>query len=128
MGCDWRMCQNLNTWDVFWVNRVQMQCVVGRRVAGNIRYLVNARDLQLECARVLHETLLLPVLMYGSETVMKEKERSKVRTIQMDNLRGLLGIGRVDRVPNARIKEFCGMTKGLNEKIDEVFLRWFGHV
>ena len=37
----------------------------GRRVAGAIRSLVNARDLQLECARVLHETLLVPVLMYG---------------------------------------------------------------
>ena len=33
--------------------------------------LVNARNLQLECARVLHETLLVPVLIYGNETVMK---------------------------------------------------------
>ena len=65
----------------------------GRRVAGAIRSLVNARDLQLECARVLHETLLVPVLMYGSETMLrKEKERFRVRTVQMDNLRGLLGI------------------------------------
>ena len=35
----------------------------GRRVAGAIRSLVNARD--------LHETLLVPILMYGSETVME---------------------------------------------------------
>ena len=35
-----------------------------RRVAGAIRSLVNARDLQLECARMLHETLLVPVLIY----------------------------------------------------------------
>ena len=28
----------------------------GRRVAGAIRSLVNARGLQLECATVLHET------------------------------------------------------------------------
>ena len=38
----------------------------GRRVAGAIRFLVNARDLQLDCARVLHETLLVHVLLYGS--------------------------------------------------------------
>ena len=42
----------------------------GRRVAGAIRSLVNAMDLQLECARVLHETMLVPVLMYGSETTL----------------------------------------------------------
>ena len=41
----------------------------GRMVAGVIMFLVNTRDLLLECARILHETLLLPVLVYGSETV-----------------------------------------------------------
>ena len=36
---------------------------------------------------VLHETLLMPV-MYGSETVLwKEKERSAIKAVQMDNLR-----------------------------------------
>ena len=42
----------------------------GRRVAGAIRSLFNARNLHIECARVLHETLLVPVLMYGSETLL----------------------------------------------------------
>ena len=63
-----------------------------RRVAGTIRSLLNARDLQLQCARLLHETLLVPVLMYGSE-----KERSTMWAVQM-NLKGLLGIRRMDRV------------------------------
>ena len=53
----------------------------------------------------MHETLLVTVLTYGSETILlKEKERSRVRSVQMDNLRGLLGIRRIDRVPNARIR------------------------
>ena len=36
MGYDWSMCQNLDTWDVFWMNQVEMrQSVVGRwRVGG----------------------------------------------------------------------------------------------
>ena len=59
----------------------------GRRVAGAIRSLVNARGLQLEFARVLYETLFLPVLMYGSETVRwKEKEGSRIRAVDMSNL------------------------------------------
>ena len=41
--------------------------VSGRRVAGAFRSLVNARGLQLEFGRVLHETLLVPVIMYGSK-------------------------------------------------------------
>ena len=42
----------------------------GRRVAGPIRSLVNARDLQLECARVVHQILLLPVVMHCSERML----------------------------------------------------------
>ena len=34
----------------------------------------------------------------------------------------------MDRVPNARIKELCGAKKGLDEKIAEGVLCWFGHV
>ena len=42
--------------------------------------------------------LQVSVFMYGSETIIwKEKERSKVRDVQMDNLRGLLGIRRMDK-------------------------------
>ena len=39
----------------------------GRIVVGPIRSLVNTRSLQLECARVLHESLLVPVLTYDVE-------------------------------------------------------------
>ena len=42
----------------------------GRRVAGAIWSLVNARDLQLQYAKVLHETFLVTVLMYGSDTML----------------------------------------------------------
>ena len=51
--------------------------------------------------------------------IWREKERSKIRGVQMDNLRGQLGIRGMDKVPNARIRQLCGMTKGTDEKIDE---------
>ena len=54
--------------------------VSGRRVAGAIRSLVNARDVHLDCARVLLKTLFVPVLMYGSEKMLwKEKERFRIK-------------------------------------------------
>ena len=90
-----------------------------RMVAGAIRSLVKPRDLQLECDRLLHETLLVPLLMYGSEAMLwKEKARSKVRAALMDNLGGLLGIRRMNRVPNALIRELCRVRKDLDERID----------
>ena len=66
--------------------------------------------------------------MYGSETMLWKEERSKIRAVQMDNLRGLLGITRMDRIPNIRIRELCGVKKDLDERIEEGVLRWFDHV
>ena len=83
--------------------------------------------MQLQCARVLQKALLVPVLMYGSEKMLG-KERSRVRAVQMDNLRGLLCIRRMGRVPNAWIRELCGVKKDLDERIDEGMIQWFGHV
>ena len=60
------------------------------------------RGLQLEYTRVLHETLLMPVLMYGSETMIwKESDSSRIRVVQMNNLRDFLGIRRMDEVLSA---------------------------
>ena len=85
----------------------------------SIRSIINARDLHLECPRILYETLLVSVLMYGSEIMLwKEKERFRVRAVQMDNLKGLLGIRRMDRVPNAWIRKLCRAKKGLDERND----------
>ena len=59
---------------------------------------------------VLHETLVVPFLMYGNKTVLwKEKERSRIRAVQMDNFIGLLGIRMMDRLLNAQTREFCSV-------------------
>ena len=44
----------------------------GRQVTGGVKSLVNARG--------LHETLLMPILMYGSETMIW-KEKSRIRVV-----------------------------------------------
>ena len=71
MGFVWSMCQSLNTSGMFCMNQVRTneadfrkKMASGRMVGGNIRSLVNGRGLQLQCARALHESLLVPALMY----------------------------------------------------------------
>ena len=66
----------------------------------------------------------MPVLTYGSSTIIwKEKERSRIKAVQMDNLRGLLGIRKMSKIPNVQIMELCRLTKGVNERTDENILR-----
>ena len=79
-----------------------------RRDAVAIWFLVNARGLQLQCDRVLCKAMLVPGLMYSSEKMIwKEKERSRIKAVEMDILIGLLGIKRNNKVPNVRITWSC---------------------
>ena len=71
----------------------------------------------------------MPVLIYSSETLIwKEKERARIRSVQMNNLRSLLCIKRMDKVLDAGIRELCGMIKGVDNRIDKIVFRWFGHM
>ena len=48
------------------------------------------------------------VFTYGNKTiVLRERERSRIRVVQMDNLRGLLGMRRLDK-GILRSDEGCG--------------------
>ena len=77
----------------------------------------------------MYEIFFVLVLMYGSEAlILEEKERSRIRAVQMDNLRGLLGIRRMGKVPSGRITELCRVTKEVEERINEGVLQWFDHV
>ena len=90
----------------------------GRKVAGDIRSAVNIKGLQLEYGRALYETLLVHVLMYGCETIVRrEKEKFRVRAVKMNNIRGLLG----ERI-ECRIHVFRGVWS------DKHFLQWFSHI
>ena len=40
----------------------------------------------------------------------------------MNNIRGLLGIRRVNRTPNAWIREFCRVMKGVDKRIEKNFI------
>ena len=78
---------------------------------------------------VLHEALLVPVLSYDNETMLRKKEeRCRIRAVQLDNLRGFLGIRKMDRVLNARIWELCRVMKGVDKRNDKGDLLWYGHV
>ena len=67
----------------------------------------------------------MPVFICGSKTnIWKKKERSRIKSEQMDHLRALQNIRGMNKVPNARIWELCGVMKGVVERIDEGTLRW----
>ena len=107
VGRDQSKFQSYNILGVFLMNNVQT-LRSERKFSSVIISLVNARGLRLERARVLREALLVLVLLNLSETMIwRENERLGIIAVQMNNIRGLFGIRRMDRLLNARIRELC---------------------
>ena len=66
--------------------------------------------------------------MYGSETMLwKKKKRSRIGLYRWTTSEDCLVLGG-QIVPNAHIRELCGVMKGVEKRINENVLRWFGHV
>ena len=55
---------------------------------------------------------------------MGGKEKSRIRAVYMDNLIGLLGIRRMDKFPNVRIKQLWEVTEGLMKVLSDGSARW----
>ena len=79
---------------------------------GEVRSLVNVDGLHTECEKVLHESLLVPDCMYGSEAVVwKEKEISGIMAVKNKRLLGIY------IMVNTRFKEMCEVKKELTERV-----------
>ena len=59
----------------------------------------------------MRHCLCLLFCMVIKQLYEEERERYRIRTIWIDNLRVVLGIKRMDKVPNTGIRELCGLTK-----------------
>ena len=55
--------------------------------------------------------------------IRREKERSRIKVVQMDNLKVLFGIRRMDRVLKAWNRVLDEVAKGVEERIDKNVLQ-----
>ena len=59
---------------------------------------------------------------------MRSAERKKVNVLEMNCLRSLVGVSRMDRVKNEEVRRRAGIERELASREDQRVLRWFGHV
>ena len=59
---------------------------------------------------------------------MTSAERRKVNVLEMNRLRSLFGVSRMDRVRNEVVSRIAGIERELASRADQRVLRWFGHV
>jgi hypothetical protein len=90
---------------------------------------MNSRMVSKKAQLAVHNGVLLPTLMYGSESwVWQKKHTSRVNAVEMRALRSVIGVKLSDRVWNDVIREECDVKEDVVTKIEKNMLRWSGHL
>ena len=78
--------------------------------------------------RELYERLVIPTVVYGSETCsLSAQESTNIEVFEMMYLRNICGIRIVDRVRNAIKRERWRCELSVLEIIERNVLKWLGH-
>ena len=111
----------------------------GCKVLGALKGVMKNRGLGMN-VKVLHEKVVVPTVMYGSEAWgMKVTERQKLNVLEMKCprklnvfemkcLRSMTGVSQLDRVRNKVVRARTGVRRELAAIVDVNVLRWFAHV
>ena len=101
----------------------------GCKVLGALKGIMKNRGLGLNVKKVLYEKVVVPTVMYGSESWgIKVTERQKLNVFEMKCLRIMTGVSQLDRFSNEVVRARTGVRRELAAKVDMNVLRWFGHV
>ena len=87
--------------------------------------------LGIKAKKCLYDGVIVPTALYGIEAWgMRSAERRKVNVPEMECLRSLIVVSRMDRVRNEEVRRRrrAGMERELASRADQRVLRWFGHV
>ena len=78
----------------------------GCKVLGALKGVMKNRGLGMNVKKVLYEKVVVPTVMYGSESWgMKVTERQKLNVFEMKCLRSMTGVSRLDRVRNIVVEQ-----------------------
>jgi len=108
---------------------IERRVNAGNSINGGLNAVGTNKKLSNEAKLAVHNGVLIPTLMYGSEAWnWQRKDESRLNAVEMRSLRRMCGKTMYDRVRNVEIRKECKADVSVMSKIKKGTLRWFGHV
>ncbi|GBP79061.1 hypothetical protein EVAR_58729_1 [Eumeta japonica] len=108
---------------------------IGRRmnainkVNGALLAIMNSKSVSRQVSPAIHNGVLIPTLMYGSESwVWQKKNKSRINAVEMRSLRSTCGVFRKDKCRKGDVRERCVLKEDAVTTVEKGMLRWFGHL
>ena len=100
-----------------------------KKTWGALKVLWSKRHISTEAKVGMYEGIIEPGLLYGCEVwSLNVRDRKRLEAVEMNCLRNICGVRRIDRVSNVEIRKRCGKNVSVSQRMDQGVLRWFGHV
>ena len=88
-----------------------------------------SKNINNHTKRQLYQTLILSILLYGAESwTMKKDDENRLHVFEMTCLRRILGVTRLDKIRNTKIKESLNLDQDVLNRIVVKRLKYFGHI
>ena len=101
----------------------------GYRAWGLLKSVLSGSLLWIKAKKYLCERVIVPTALFGAEAWgMRSADRRKVNVLEMKCLRSLVGVSRLDRFRNEKVRKRGRTERQLASRADQRALRWFGHV
>ncbi len=88
---------------------MQEKGLQGGKVIGSLGCMMKGRTVTMEIKKALHDSLIVPTLMYVNET-WNEGQRSRIQAVEMSYLRGTCGLNKMDDESNESVYGRLGMS------------------
>ena len=95
-----------------------------KKVSGGLQKLWKRRCVTREAKVGMYEGIVEPSLLYGSEVWGQNTyERKRIEAVEMNYLRNICGVKRIDRVRNEENRQRCRRKASVNNRMDQSTLR-----
>ena len=93
------------------------------------KFILSNRDILLKLKLRLYRALILPIATYASETRARTiSNEKKLLVLEMQCLRSILGVSRLNRIRNEEIRRISSSGKTIIEVIKDKRLKCFGQL
>ena len=107
---------------------VERRIAAGNKVNGALAALMRWRNVSPAARLAVHNAVLVPILLYGSETwVLQKKNERKMNAVEMRSLRRICGVSLADRIRNEEVHRMAGTNEDVTVRMQKNVLSWFGH-
>ena len=91
---------------------VERRSAAGNRVNRALATLMRRRNVSTTVRLAVHNAVLVPTLLYGSETwILQNKNERKINAVEMRSLRSICGVSFADGIAMKRLHRMAGTSE-----------------